>query len=134
MSNRYKPAPDEVFTVGEELSLPPRFDEIARCSMCRFSERLPRTNDRYTCRINPPVVNPQGTYMGVDWYGVWPVVHEDDHCGRYWPREPLHVDDALITAYLAYREHEAKLEALAKRHEDRQATGTRKVLTVKKSA
>lgn len=138
-TNRFKPAPAETFTVGEELSLPPRFDEIARCSVCRYSEPLHRTEDQYTCRINPPVIDPQGPRAngGADWRGVWPIVFEHELCGRFWPREPLHLDDAMVQAYRAYRVHEAELRAMrsanAARREHAETTATgRRVITVKK--
>ncbi|GJH22239.1 hypothetical protein CBA19CS22_36875 [Caballeronia novacaledonica] len=137
--NQCKTAPHEVFIVGEALALAPRLDEVARCFTCRYSEPLHRTDDQHTCRIDPPVIDPRGPRAngGADWRGVWPIVYSDEHCGRYWPREPLHVDDALLTAYRAHREHEAALEALhaattARRDAKERIPSGRKVITVKK--
>ena len=90
------------------------------------------------CRVDPPRLDAARLASDAEdrLDGIWPVVFDDDHCGRYWPREPLHADDALVQAYRAELAYQAALEAMqaatVKRREQTERTATgRKVIHVK---
>lgn len=129
------PAPAEVFVVDTKpLPLGPRLDELARCAHCRFAVQVDQRF--FEChRHTPANIERAGALEP-----AWPVMCEDDWCGEYWPRAPLHVDDAIVQARRACLAHEAALDAMqaaaVKRREEKHNVSTttgRKVLTVKSS-
>ncbi|SAK77743.1 hypothetical protein AWB81_03758 [Caballeronia arationis] len=127
----------EVFVLGEPLPLGPRLEDLANCATCRYATAV-NLDGEFFCRHDPPWLDPACGEGHGNVRGVWPVVFHDDLCGRYWPKEPLHADDALVQAYRANLAHDAALEALraatATRQADQQRTATgRKVIHVKSS-
>jgi hypothetical protein len=125
------------FTLGDALPPGPRFEDLANCANCRYATAVNRGGE-FFCRHDPPRLDPACVQGHGDVRGVWPVVFHDDLCGRYWPKEPLHHDDALVMAARASLTHEAALDAMqaaaAKRREEKHNVSTatgRKVLHVK---